>query len=185
MGSTAPKTLRQQIFGRTISVTPTEENEYSHSTLEQGLLPLKVQTYIGLTLCLAALFSLGFLAIKTLEYVYIDLLLMPPIPFSQLMEPLTPFIQAFAFVALCTWPAAYIILKRIDKRIDETDRKINNLWISIYHDDGLESRIKNLIAYRADDIKEQITSSSELARNGTPLDRWLKTIEDKKSRKGD
>ena len=92
----------------------------------------------------------------------------------------TPFFQVFAFAALGTWPAAYIILKRID----ETDRKINNLWISIYHDDGLESRIKNLIAYRADDIKEQITSSSELARNGTPLDRWLKTMGDKRGQKG-
>ena len=83
----------------------------------------------------------------------------------------TPFFQVFVFAALGTWPAAYIILKRID----ETDRKINNLWISIYHDEGLESRIKDLIECRYEEIKAGIKSSTALIRYGAPLDPRLKS----------
>ena len=39
-----------------------------------------------------------------------------------------PYFKVFAFAALGTWPAAYIILKRID----ETDQKINNLWVLLW-----------------------------------------------------
>jgi len=90
----------------------------------------------------------------------------------------TLFFQVFTFAALGTWPAAYIILKRIG----ETDRKINNLWISIYHDDGLERRIKDLIECRHEEIESAIKTSTALIRYGTPLDPRLKNRKSNKNR---
>jgi hypothetical protein len=65
-------------------------------------------------------------------------------------EAISPLTKIFTFTALCTLSAVHVILKRID----ETDRKINNLCASIYHGDCLENRIKNLIEYRTEGITE-------------------------------
>ena len=45
---------------------------------------------------------------------------------SLIPDP-TPFIQAFFFIALCTWPAVHLIRKEVNSRADRIDHQISQV----------------------------------------------------------